>query len=118
MNKELCGCGKMATYIYMPGFSSGESPFFCDDCVPRGCSCNHEYTVAHSKEVGQEYMGRNPPENDTNWKWIEKDAIWVYTDDKGREYPCCEYEYDSEGFNIDTTAVDVLNKMVKESEML
>jgi len=30
---------KMATWFYMPG-SEGGDLFACDDCVPRGCSCN------------------------------------------------------------------------------
>jgi hypothetical protein len=40
--KELCDCGKVASWCYLPGFSDG-SPYFCDDCVHRGCSCNHRY---------------------------------------------------------------------------
>ena len=43
MNKSpkmhKCGCcNKMATWLYLP--SSGGMNFFCDDCVPRGCTCN------------------------------------------------------------------------------
>lgn len=41
MSKILCKiCNKnMAVWIYMP-----KNYFYCDNCVPRGCSCNL-YTV-------------------------------------------------------------------------
>jgi len=35
-NKCSC-CDKIATWSYMPGISN-----YCDDCLPRGCSCNNE----------------------------------------------------------------------------
>ena len=43
MNKSpkmhKCGrCNKTATWLYLP--SSSGINFFCDDCVPRGCTCN------------------------------------------------------------------------------
>ena len=37
MSKELCSCGQVAVWDYMPGFSNGNSSVFCDECVPRGC---------------------------------------------------------------------------------
>jgi hypothetical protein len=30
---------KLATWIYMPAIA-GENFLACEDCVPRGCSCN------------------------------------------------------------------------------
>lgn len=36
MNKRLCKCGKIATWLYMPGDDDWGC---CDNCVPRGCSC-------------------------------------------------------------------------------
>ncbi len=100
MKKELCSCGKMATWLYMPGYAKGESPFHCDDCVPRGCSC-------HNRPVSKFSYGHSPLEKDdlpegkenVDWKWIEKDVQWTHIDTQGREFPCCEYEYEEEGFD-------------------
>jgi hypothetical protein len=93
MNKELCDCGKTAVWSYMPGYSSGENPSHCDDCVPRGCTCNHRST----KEVYD-----NDPEGILNvdYKWIDE-STWTSIDEKGREYPCAEYIYDEDGWDID-----------------
>lgn len=93
MNYEICNSCKInkAVWDYMPGFSSGKSSYFCDDCVHRGCSCNHRY-------INEEYP--NDPEGDEgkDWVWVEKDVSWTYIDDKGREYPCGEYDYDPDGY--------------------
>ena len=35
--KQLCKCGKLAVWWYMPNTTY---PVYCDDCVKRGCSCN------------------------------------------------------------------------------
>ena len=80
MSRECCICGKNATWSYMPGASD-----YCDDCVPRGCSCNLEpkpkfdYIETYEEE----------PHNPEHWQKAK--------DDKGRELPCCEYwEIDEE----------------------
>jgi len=86
-NKELCDCGKVATWDYMPGYSGGANSYSCDDCVPRGCSCNHRYLELPDKE-------------DYPFKWID-DKTWVSVDEQGREYPCVEYSYDEEGWDLD-----------------
>ena len=88
MTKELCECGKISVWVYMPGYSSGSHPYFCDDCVPRGCECNYGY----SDEIEPLW------EENVDWKWIEKDVSWTALDDKKREYPCVEYEYEPDGF--------------------
>ena len=95
MKKELCKCKNIATWIYMPGSDNRETPYYCDNCVPRGCSCDHHYLV-------EEYDD-SPPNNNENvdWKWIEKDKIWCHIDEKGREFPCIEYDYDENGFEKD-----------------
>ena len=56
---DICSkCGsKTAQWIYGP-----DGCMMCDDCVPRGCSCNVD------DETGKEC-----------------------TDDKDRLYPCCEW---------------------------
>ena len=38
---KMCGCGKPAKWVYMPS-SDGDS-LKCEDCVPRGCSCNRHH---------------------------------------------------------------------------
>jgi hypothetical protein len=100
MEFEKCDCGKKATWIYMPGFKDG-SPYFCDDCVHRGCSCNHRYV-----DVNVYHPPLDNPEmpegiEGVNWKWIEQDNVWVYIDENGKEYPCCEYDYEENGFEIE-----------------
>ena len=71
MDKEyICECGKTAVWMYMPG---REEDVACDDCVPRGCSCNMEPI-------------------DENWENEDPDNWKEPTDEKGRKYPCCEWE--------------------------
>jgi len=57
----------MAAWCYMPNANYGE---LCDNCVPRGCSCNIK-----DEETGE-----------------------MYLDEQGRELPCCEYDYSALGF--------------------
>ena len=104
--KEVCRkCGKVATWVYIPGYQGGGSPFSCDDCVSRGCSCNYRY-------VKEEEFEDDLPEGEEgiDYKWVEcnpfnenqkyeKGVVWTSLDEKGREYPCCEYDYEKEGFN-------------------
>lgn len=56
-------CDNKAVWLYMPGTAQ-----YCDNCVPRGCSCNV----------------------------IDYDAIVLEEskDEFGRLYPCVEYCYD------------------------
>lgn len=75
----------------MPGTS-----VYCDDCVPRGCSCNNYYV-----DVNAYHPPLDSPEmpegiEGEDWKWIEPNKVWCYIDKKGREYPCCEYFYDED----------------------
>ena len=44
--------------------------FYCDDCISRGCSCN-----------------------------VDPNTGVEDTDEKGRLLPCCEYDYDLDGFD-------------------
>ena len=103
MNKELCDCGKIASYWYAPASSSNENRFYCDDCVPRGCSCNnHRYIDVNTYEppLDKEDL---PTEEDLPIKWIEEGKIWCHVDMQGREYPCCEFWYEEEGWEIEDT---------------
>ena len=109
--KKKCDCQKMATWVYMPGFSGGENPYFCDDCISSeddfGCSCNWHYGNP------QEGLPIDEPEGieGKDWRCIiredngyedaitKEDGYWEYLDEYGRPYPCVEYEYDEEGFD-------------------
>jgi hypothetical protein len=115
MSKAKCDCGKMAVYVYMPGFSGGANPYFCDDCISSsddiGCSCNWHHTNVNAYDPPID----NPelPEGIENkdWRWVEHpgdeymgkitkaDGVWQYLDEKGRPYPCVEYDYDKDGFD-------------------
>ena len=55
-------CDSKAVWFYMPGKSQ-----YCDNCVPRGCSCNID------EETGEEMV-----------------------DYDGRLFPCVEYLYSEE----------------------
>ena len=105
----------MAVWCYMPGFPNGDSPYFCDDCVVSpedkiGCSCNWRF----AKE--QEGFPTDLPQGEEgkDWIWVEskddvyglkpiskEDGYWVELDERGRPYPCVEYLYDEEGFEIE-----------------
>ena len=89
MTKEQCRCGRRAVWVYMPGFSSGDNPYSCDDCVPRGCMCHYRYIDEEDSPNGDE---------NKDWIWIEKDVCWVNLDEKQREYPCSEFDYEPDGF--------------------
>ena len=96
MSKELCECGNVAIWCYLPG----SDDVFCDDCVPRGCICNHRYvdTEAYLPSLDSPEL---PTEEDYPIKWIEEGKIWCHVDEKGREYPCCEFMCDEDGFDIE-----------------
>ena len=110
---QKCDCGKKAVWVYMPGYSGNANPYHCDDCVVDpdnkiGCSCNWHY----SKE--QEGLPVDLPEGveGVDWAWVEhpgdeyvdeikkEEGFWIYLDERGRPYPCCEYDYDEDGFEF------------------
>lgn len=92
--KELCNCGKVAVWLYMPATNNPRRPFFCEDCVPRGCTCNHYH-------IGESIPLNLPTESDKPYIWIEPNLVWTRVDDKGRQWPCVEYDYEEEGYDID-----------------
>lgn len=109
-----CDCGKKAVWVYMPGYAGNANSFHCDDCIidpdnKIGCSCNWRY----GKE--QEGLPIDLPEGveGVDWAWVEHpgdehvdkitkedDGYWQYLDERGRPYPCAEYDYDEEGFEF------------------
>jgi len=109
--KKKCDCGNVAVWLYMPGYGDGSNPFICDDCIGTpediGCSCNWHYGLP------QEGLPTDEPEGieGKDWRWVEyegdeytdkitkeEDGYWQYIDERGRPYPCAEYEYDEDGF--------------------
>ena len=95
MSKYKCDCGKLATWVYMPSYRDSDNDFSCDDCVPRGCSCNNRHTGNDGEKLPEEEDGIEGKD----WKWVEKDIEWTQIDEQGREYPCCEYDYDEDNFS-------------------
>ena len=110
---EHCSCGKLATWIYMPGFANDNSPFFCDDCVVTKdegpCSCNFKHITSFTDDelkelkegldykfvVKEDLIKLNPNAEVLNFV---EGALIYYLNDNGRPYPCAEYEYNEEGF--------------------
>jgi len=100
MSKELCSCGQVAVWDYMPGFSNGNSSVFCDDCVPRGCYCNHRYTDVNAYHPPLEQPDIPEGEEGIDWKWV-MEGVWCHIDEKGREYPCVEYMFKEDGWELE-----------------
>lgn len=111
-NKEKCDCGKMAVWYYMPSTDSNNfNPYSCDDCIStpesQPCSCNYNYTKGEfAEELPKGVEGKD-------WRWVthpgsehmgqitKEEGIFINLDEKGRPYPCCEYDYDEEGYDIE-----------------
>jgi hypothetical protein len=68
MKIKCSKCKSTAIWNYSPGKDCDDN-YFCDGCVPRGCSCN-----------------------------LNEDGEEEYLDDLGRQLPCCEYDFSEEGF--------------------
>jgi hypothetical protein len=62
-------CDKCHTNIARWEYMSGSLVYYCDDCVPRGCSCN-----------------------------VNPETKMEETDELGRFLPCCEYDYSHNGW--------------------
>ena len=66
-------CKEEALWCYSP--RAKKDDYFCDACVPRGCSCNLDQGLL-MMEISEETR-----------------------DELGRLLPCCEYGYCEEGFD-------------------
>ena len=92
--KQKCDCGNIATWLYMPCYSSKENPFYCDNCVPRGCWFNNT-------SLEEDYAQQEIEENDKNgYNYKIENGYIIPLDNQGREFPCCEYEYDEDGYEF------------------
>lgn len=93
---ELCKCGQIAKWVYMPSHENEEDDYFCDNCVPRGCSCNE---IDVCIEFNDEYILDYPKDDmieGKDWQWVEKGRVWELLDN-GKQYPCIEYWYFKNG---------------------
>jgi len=71
------------------------------DCVNRGCDCNHRYVDPNSYHPPLDEPDLPDGEKGVDWTWVDEDKkAWTYIDEKGRQYPCCEYHHDPEGFDV------------------
>ena len=108
MAKHLCDCGKIALYCYMPASDNRFNPYVCDDCISsvadEGCSCNWHYTNVNAYHPPLDNPELPEGEEGKDWRWVpnHKDqGAWQYLDDKGRPYPCCEYDFNEQGYDIE-----------------
>ena len=102
MKKELCNCGKVAVWTYGPGYSNESNSVFCDDCVPRGCSCNHRYVDVNTYHPPLDEPDLPEGEEGKDWKWVDEGKThWCSIDEQEREYPCVEFWYEEDGWETE-----------------
>ena len=80
------------------------NPYFCGSCVPRGCSCNRDYfsdeclfkSVTASDiltrliENKLKFRIEDRRINDEESQYLSHKYV-THLDEKGREFPCCEF---------------------------
>lgn len=96
-------CNNKATWSYAPSYSKSRMIMFCDEHVPRGCTCN----VWNIEEFGEpsnekEVIWWNKDEKyftlENSHKIRTKDSFYYEITDNNMRNPCCEYDYSEEGF--------------------
>lgn len=91
---EICSCGKNATWLYMP--SSDNYPYYCDEHVPRGCSCNDTLLefepdiIDFYIEKGLKFRLEDRMIQGEHSEYLSHKFV-IRLDDEGRELPCCEF---------------------------
>jgi len=106
-----CKCGhchnNIAVWYYAPSSDmKEENRYYCNDCISStedvGCSCNWHYTDVNAYHPPLDESESPEGLENKDWRWVDKSkGSWQYLDEKGRPYPCCEYWYDEEGWNVD-----------------
>jgi hypothetical protein len=83
---------RRSVWFYMPGMDNA-----CEECVPRGCSCNREIKPEFEEEYTEDMANgiRNP-----KWDISDKELFYDVTDEKGRKMPCCEWHYVNENIIV------------------
>ena len=95
---KCCECNIRAVWYYMPDYEDKveKENYYCEDHVPRGCSCNSRYT---NSDIGDDDC-EIPTDEDKPWKWKDEEkGEWCLIDEENREHPCCEYWYSESGFD-------------------
>lgn len=130
--KKCSCCNKTATWLYMP--SGDGKRWYCDDCVPRGCTCNLcdlEFNGNPNEKTKIIWWSKDAYDK----KWKEDDTVsleslatkermpdsfyYEYVDEKGRRSPCCEYwDIDDEEMEQRqyTISKKNINKILEESK--
>lgn len=88
-----CKCGAPTKWVYGPSNERElKDNFFCDDCVPRGCSCN---VVYHLFDEDEKYEDLEPELDDNGLPipYLDTDGSPMqHKDAQGRKLPCIEYD--------------------------
>ena len=94
IKKNCVSCGhNMAVWEYMPN----DDISYCNDCIydadgNNGCSCNWQY--GSDDEIPEGIL-------DFDYRWVyKKKRIWIKLNENGKPYPCVEFDYDEDGFDI------------------
>lgn len=106
VRKHRCSkCDNIAVWLYMP--SNKGRVFFCDNCVPRGCSCNVDNIKEFGEPTNQHVMWWSKDstiedlDNNGSLEKSENSFYYEILDDENRRSPCCEFEYDEDGYDIE-----------------
>lgn len=85
----LCGCIKCGKIAEWFGPSDSEEDY-CDDCVPRGCSCN-----VIDKNIAATLVIDPPDESGRELIWMDYGGLVPeqHRDERGRLLPCADYSY-------------------------
>lgn len=87
------GCGAVAEWHYTP---SGPAMDYCDNCVPRGCTCRIIDEDQHIE--GRTVIEAGPDGEEFVWTVYDRQMPREETDGFGRKLPCIEWEFYSGGF--------------------
>lgn len=97
-----CGVIPKKGWFYMPSTEDNKDYFYCDNCVPRGCSCMREL------KDGIDYDSKEA-ENPENY--------YDQLDEKGRKLPCIEYWFaDNESETEQNYPIEGWEKRIKRNE--
>ncbi len=87
-------CGAIAVWLGLP---AGMDAQYCDDCVPRGCSCQ---TVPDGPHIRAGITPETMPDgSEVTRTACERRKPRQERDGLGRELPCCEFLFRSRGFS-------------------
>lgn len=84
-------CGRPAVWTYSPTYSGKREwrRMFCDQCVPRGCSCQ-----------------------------LDRHDGLPYRDKRGRRIPCGEYTYSADGFILSRTGTIIWRTTIRSGRFI